>query len=225
LASSPAFIACSGTGRWLSNQPLRPFLAPAPGDGSDQHSRRTKPTITEPAPSGEASATTTQKAVLNERQQARKRLLLVDDLPSIRDSLSRLLRRQGYDVVLAENGREAVERVANERFDLVLLDLTMPVLDGWEALKRIAALRPGMPVVIMTAHSHQRPWVEPAGAWALLEKPLDIPLLLATIHELTEQSPASRPPASTGRQGRFQHFPPQRAKGFSALLSKWGINE
>ena len=116
----------------------------------------------------ESPATNTQWAAWSERQQARKRLLLADDLPFIRDSLSRLLRRQGYHVALAENGREAIQRVATERFDLVLLDLSMPEMNGWEALKRIAELKPELPVVIMTAHSHQRPWVEPTGAWALL---------------------------------------------------------
>jgi CheY-like chemotaxis protein len=166
--------------------------------------------IIEPTVSIESPATSTQWAEWHERQQARKRLLLADDQPSIRDSLSRLLRRQGYNVILAENGREAVERVAGERFDLVLLDLSMPEMNGWEALKRIAALKPGLPVVIMTAHSHQRPWVEPTGAWSLLEKPIDIPLLLSTIQELT---------------ARFKHYPPTKANGFPGLLAKSGINE
>jgi len=153
------------------------------------------------------------------------RLLLADDLPSIRDSLSRLLRRQGYNVALAGNGLEAVERVSTEHFDLVLLDLSMPELNGWEALKRIVALQPGLPVVIITAHSHQRSWVEPSGAWALLEKPLDIPLLLGTIRELTEQPQPNCAAGEPVGKARFYHYPSATSQTLSGLQSKSGINE
>jgi CheY-like chemotaxis protein len=159
-----------------------------------------------------------------EQRQLRKRLLLADDQPTIRDSLSRLLRRQGYNVVLAENGREAVERAGHESFDLVLLDLSMPEMNGWEALKRLAALKPGLPVVIITAHPHQRPWVEPTGAWALLEKPIEIPLLLSTIHGLTEQAAHSCPANEAGSRPRFKHYV-SRPPNLSGLLSRSGINE
>lgn len=155
----------------------------------------------------------------HDRQQARKRLLLADDLPSIRDSLSRLLRGQGYHVELAENGREAIERAAAEPFDLVLLDLSMPELNGWEALQRIVAIKPDLPVVIITALPHQQKWVEPAGAMALLEKPLDIPLLLSTINDFTENAAATR------RQVRFKNFPSKATANSSGLLSRSGINE
>ena len=163
-----------------------------------------------------------RRTAMPDEQPARKRLLLVDDLPSIRDSLSRLLRRQGYHVALAENGREAIERVSAERFDLVLLDLSMPELNGWEALKRIVALKPGLPVVITTAHPHQRSWVEPSGAWALLEKPLEIPLLLGTIRELTHEPHRSR--LASG-QARFNHYPSAKSQNLPGLLSRSGINE
>ena len=161
---------------------------------------------------------TTQVAASNERQEARKRLLLADDQRSNRDSLSQLLRRQGYNVVLAENGRAAIERAAIEPLDLVLLDLSMPELDGWEAIKRIAALKPGLPVVVITAHSDQRRWVEPSGAWALLEKPLDIPLLLAAIRDLMG-------PSSASRQVHFRHYPSSLPIHSLGLLFRSGINE
>lgn len=159
-----------------------------------------------------------------ELMQSRKRVLLADDQPTIRDSLSRLLRRQGYNVVLAENGREALERAKHETFDLVLLDLSMPEMNGWEALKRLAALKPELPVVIITAHPHQRPWVEPTGAWALLEKPIEIPLLLSTIHGLTEQAAHSGPTNEAGARPRFKHYV-SRPLNLSGLLSRSGINE
>lgn len=159
-------------------------------------------------------------AASGESRTVRKRLLLADDLPSIRDSLGRLLRRQGYEVVLARNGHEAVERVASESFDLVLLDLSMPGMDGWQALSRVAALKPGLPAVVITAHSHQRPWVEPAGAWALLEKPLDIPLLLAVVAELLGRSAHHQRVAG---EARFRHYGPNQ--NFPGLLARSGINE
>lgn len=155
----------------------------------------------------------------------RLKLLLVDDQPSIRDSLSRLLRRQGFLVTLAENGRQAIERAASERFDVVLLDLSMPDVDGWDALKRIVEIKPGLAVVVMTAHSHQRNWVEPLGAGALLEKPLDIPLLLATIREVARQSVSVHNSVDLVRQFRFKHYPPRRASALANLQSESGINE
>jgi len=173
----------------------------------------------------DSSALNLHRVTSQDRQLGRKRLLLADDLPSIRDSLSRLLRHQGYNIVLAENGREAVERVTEERLDLVLMDLSMPELNGWEALKCIAALKPALPVVILTAHRHQRSWVEPSGAWSLLEKPLAIPLLLATIRELTDASPSRRTSKEADRKARFTHYPSARTNDSTGLLSRSGINE
>ena len=178
-----------------------------------------------PEPSLDSPALEVRRADGQDRQPASQRLLLADDLRSIRDSLGRLLSRQGYSVALAENGREAVERAAAEHFDLLLLDLSMPELNGWEALKRISALKPGLPVVIVTAHSQQRPWVEPSGAWALLEKPLDIPLLLGTIRELTGNFSVPRGSDRADRKPRFSHYPPAAANKVAGVLAKAGLNE
>jgi len=150
-----------------------------------------------------------------ERHLPRPRVLLVDDLPAIRESLGRLLRRQGFAVVLAENGRLASECVRCERFDLVLLDLSMPEMDGWEALKAISKVRPEIPIVVMTAHPDQRHWVEPLGARALLEKPLDIGALLSTVRELVgHPQQISRTP-SVGVTDQFRHHWHQPSSLFS----------
>jgi DNA-binding NtrC family response regulator len=100
----------------------------------------------------------------------------------------------------------------------------MPELNGWEALKRIVALKPRLPVIIITAHSDQQSWVEPSGAWALLEKPLDIPLLLSTVRELTEQPLIEPPHTGTDRPLRFKHHLPKR-DDFPDLMRRSGINE
>jgi CheY-like chemotaxis protein len=161
-------------------------------------------------------------ARLNQPVRLSPRLLLADDLPSIRESLGRLLRREGYRVAEAVNGRDAIDRAIGEHFDLVLLDLSMPETDGWAALERVAALKPELPVIIITAHPHQRAWVEPSGARALLEKPLDIPLLLSTVRELTGHD--ARAGGSRGSV-RFRHRAPAMPAAFSGLPFRSGLNE
>jgi CheY-like chemotaxis protein len=199
VANSQSFSEIS-----LSGEPFEPGTRPVENIGPDL--------------SNDRSTETTHDAKNGEPPRPPKRLLLADDQRSIRESLSRLLSRQNYHVVLAENGRKAVERASTEDFDLVLLDLSMPELDGWEAIKRIASLKPLLPIVVITAHSDQRRWVEPSGAWALLEKPLNIPVFLATIHDLTESPSVIRLVRFNCCSSSLPSHPP-------GLLSKSGINE
>lgn len=118
----------------------------------------------------------------------RKRILLADDSPQIRESLSKLLRGAGYFVGLVANGAHTLDRVLQEDFDLLLLDLNMPGIDGWETLENLAILKPKLPVIIITAQPDQREWALIEGAKGLMEKPLDPALLLQTIRELTSES-------------------------------------
>ena len=107
-----------------------------------------------------------------------KRILLVDDDRSIRESLSKILRAENYEVVLGENGQEAIEKHGAERIDLLILDLnpdTSGVKNGWTTLERLVGIKPLLPVVIITGRSNQRAQAEAAGADALMEKPLDVP--------------------------------------------------
>ncbi|PYJ59960.1 MAG: hypothetical protein DME24_11135 [Verrucomicrobia bacterium] len=116
-----------------------------------------------------------------------KRILLVDDERSIRASLSKILGAENYEVVLAENGHEAIEKHGAQRIDLLILDLNMPVKNGWDTLDWLVKIDPVLPVVIITGRSNQRALAEAAGADALMEKPLDVPLLLQTIRELMDE--------------------------------------
>ena len=116
-----------------------------------------------------------------------KRILLVDDERSIRESLSKILGAENYEVVLAENGHEAIEKHGAQRIDLLILDLNMPVKNGWDTLDWLVKIDPVLPVVIITGRSDQRALAETAGADALMEKPLDVPLLLQTIRELMDE--------------------------------------
>src|SRR5437899_7569161 len=116
-----------------------------------------------------------------------KRILVVDDERSIRESLRKILRVENYEIVLAENGQEAIEKHGAERIDLLILDLNMPVKNGWATLETLAGINPLLPVVIITGRSKQRAPAETAGADALMEKPLDVPLLLQRIRELMDE--------------------------------------
>jgi CheY-like chemotaxis protein len=120
-----------------------------------------------------------------------KRILIVDDDPSIRYMLSRILLDEGYETMSAANGREGLKTAAAQEVDLVLLDLKMPGMNGQETLQELALLRPGLPVIIMTAYPAQQGEAPLTGFSALLQKPLDFPMLLEAIRKLLAQAAAS----------------------------------
>src|SRR5947199_7567549 len=142
-----------------------------------------------------------------------KRILLVDDERSIRESLSKILRAEIYEVVLAENGQEAIEKHGAERIDLLLLDLNMPVINGRFILDWLAAVNPLLPFIIITGRSNQHALADRAGADALMEKPLDVPLLLQTIRELMNEPRESRASSSRSTPSGIQPFAETLPKG------------
>ena len=136
-----------------------------------------------------------------------KRILLVDDERSIRESLSKILRAEKYEVVLAETSQEAIEKHGAERIDLLILDLNMPVKNGWDTLEWLAEVNPLLPVMIITGRPNQRALAETAGADALMEKPLDVPLLLQTIRELLDEPMESRARRASNRDSSLRYGP------------------
>ena len=116
------------------------------------------------------------------------RILLVEDNEMNRDMLSRRLTRRGFQVLLAADGEEAVALARGERPDLVLMDLSLPVLDGWEATRRLKAAPEtgGIPVLALTAHamSTDRDKALEAGCDDYDTKPIDMPRLLDKIERL-----------------------------------------
>ena len=82
-------------------------------------------------------------------------ILLVEDNEMNRDMLSRRLGRKGFDIAIAHNGAEGVEMAASSSPDLILMDMSLPVMDGWEATRRIKAESTtcGIPVIALTAHA------------------------------------------------------------------------
>src|ERR1043166_998351 len=83
------------------------------------------------------------------------KILLVEDNEMNRDMLSRRLIRKGYEVVMAFDGGRAIEMAFSEKPDLILMDMSLPVVDGWEATRRIKAAEAtrSIPVIALTAHA------------------------------------------------------------------------
>jgi len=122
----------------------------------------------------------------------KKRILLADDDDSVRKMVGRVLESENYEVVLAQTGCEAVAQALSGEPDLILLDLSMPERDGWQALELIERIRPFVPVIVITARPHQQEQGKAAGVEALMEKPLDLPLLLKTIGHLLDEADQRR---------------------------------
>jgi len=124
-----------------------------------------------------------------------KRILLADDDASIRKALGQLLALEQYEVVQAATGREAVANFNAAPPDLVLLDLGLPDIEGWEVFEAMQKSRPAVPVIVITAKTHQYRRAAGLRVNAIMEKPLDIPVLLEAIRNFTAES-TSQPPAS-----------------------------
>lgn len=124
--------------------------------------------------------------------RTRTTLLLVDDDAGVVSPLSNVLTGEGYDVLSACNGAHALAVFRHQTVDAVLLDLNMPVLNGWDTFERLTATAPLVPVVIITGRADQSAIAQAAGAAALLEKPLDIPMLLETLRAAVAASAEQR---------------------------------
>jgi two-component system, OmpR family, response regulator MprA len=114
------------------------------------------------------------------------RILVVDDEPAVRESLERTLRFEGYEVTLAADGAEALERVRDDQPDAVVLDVLMPRLDGLETCRRLRARGDGLPVLLLTARDAVADRVNglDVGADDYLVKPFALEELLARLRAL-----------------------------------------
>jgi CheY-like chemotaxis protein len=105
-----------------------------------------------------------------------------------RDMLSRRLSRRGFEVLIAENGQSGVELTISERPDLILMDMSLPVMDGWEATRRIKAdpATSRIPVIALSAHAmtSDREMALAAGCDDYDSKPVDLSRLVMKIEQL-----------------------------------------
>jgi CheY-like chemotaxis protein len=123
------------------------------------------------------------------------KILLVEDNEMNRDMLSRRLQRKGYEVVLAEDGGQGLSLAQKETPDVILLDMSLPVIDGWQAareLKGNPATR-AIPIIALTAHamSGDRERALEAGCDDYDTKPVEMPRLLGKIEALLDKKPAA----------------------------------
>jgi CheY-like chemotaxis protein len=121
-----------------------------------------------------------------------KKILVVEDEESLRLLYEEELKAEGYDVLTARNGREAIRQLETGKPDLIILDIVMPVMDGMEALGRIVGQERKIPVILNTSYSGYRQDFMSWAADAYVTKSHDLTELKKKIRELLEISEKSR---------------------------------
>jgi two-component system, cell cycle response regulator DivK len=123
------------------------------------------------------------------------RVLLVEDNEMNRDMLSRRLARKQYEVLVAVDGKEGVEMAGSVAPDLILMDMSLPVMDGWEATRQLKASpeTKAIPIIALTAHamSGDREKAIEAGCDDYDTKPIELPRLLAKMEDLLGEKKAA----------------------------------
>ncbi len=122
----------------------------------------------------------------------RPRVLLVDDDRSVLEALGGVIEAEGFEVVRAANGHEALQMFRQQSMDIVLLDLNMPIKAGWDTFEGLTTVNPLLPIIIITARADANSEAAARGIAALMQKPLDIPLLLDKMHDLLSKKAVER---------------------------------
>ena len=127
-----------------------------------------------------------------------KKILLVEDNEMNRDMLSRRLARRGYEVVIALDGEQGIAEATRQLPDLIIMDMSLPVMDGWESTRRLKqqSATQSIPVLALTAHAMagERDRAMAAGCNDYDTKPVDFERLLGKIESLLGPAPAPVPP-------------------------------
>jgi two-component system chemotaxis response regulator CheY len=118
-------------------------------------------------------------------------ILVVDDDQTILNTVAEILHLEGYPVTTASNGAEALQAVERTEPSLVLLDMRMPILDGWSFARQLRARGVDTPILVMTAAQDARLWAEEIGAEGFLAKPFDLMELLDAVASLRRQRSVS----------------------------------
>ena len=128
-------------------------------------------------------------ARVNDAAANARPILVVDDDPEIRAMLRDFLESEGLAVRTAANGAEALDALDDLAPALILLDMRMPVLDGWAFAERFHERALTYPIVVMTAAESARRWAEEIGATGYIAKPFDVDELLQTIERHRQKGP------------------------------------
>ena len=177
-------------------------------------------------------------------QGMKKNILVVDDDPQVRESLRKVLQAEGYEVMLAADGQQGFDQSESKHIDLLLLDLNLPAKSGWDLFERFSSTNPLLPIVIITGRHNQYKLAAAAGVGALMEKPLDVSLLLQTIAALLVEPAEARLKRLVGLNSDVRYAPPCRTASIACpdpdsevmhetpekpsnvrSYSGWGINE
>lgn len=103
-----------------------------------------------------------------------QRVLIVDDDPAVREIVAAVLRREGMDVDVANDGQQAVSALDRESYAAVLLDLLMPVVDGNGVIAHMREKQIGTPVIVITGHSDEHPSLDSDVVRLVMEKPIEV---------------------------------------------------
>jgi two-component system, cell cycle response regulator DivK len=137
----------------------------------------------------------------------RPRVLLVDDYPDAREMYTEYLEFSGFDVVEAGNGMEALQKAVDASPDIILMDLSLPVMDGWEATRRLKAdaRTASIPVVALTGHALAgiSEGAKKAGCDAFVTKPCLPEELVREIRRILDSPPASTSTKKPRRSGKY----------------------
>ena len=159
------------------------------------------------------------------------KILVVDDNEVNRDMLSRRLKRSGFDVETAANGKEALKLVDAGNYDLILLDIMLPILDGLEVLRILRQTYPAneLPIIMAAAKDRSEDVVEALelGANDYVTKPIDFPVALARVQSTARLRPSSRSfsvklsgaARATGDRRRLSRRAKRKLRGTSATCS------
>jgi two-component system cell cycle response regulator DivK len=138
--------------------------------------------------------------------QDRPRVLIVDDYPDAREMYAEYLDFSGFEVVEAENGMEALQRAIDTEPDIILMDLSLPVMDGWEATRRLKADKrtASIPVVALTGHALAgiSEGAKKAGCDAFVTKPCLPEDLVKEIRKVLESQGSPKKPRRSGKYAK-----------------------
>jgi len=137
----------------------------------------------------------------------RPRVLLVDDYPDAREMYTEYLEFSGFEVVEAGNGMDALQRAIDASPDIILMDLSLPVMDGWEATRRLKAdhRTASIPVVALTGHALAgiSEGAKKAGCYAFVTKPCLPEDLVREIRRILDNPPSSSSTRKARRSGKY----------------------
>ncbi len=124
-----------------------------------------------------------------------EKILVVDDEKGVRHSFKKIMGRLGYEVVTAEDGLDAIEKAGSESPDLVIMDVSMPKLDGLETLQRLKSIYPSLTIIMMTAHSTSDRAITAMkyGAYDYISKPFENDQLISLIEKAIEDNKITSP--------------------------------